>query len=119
MLSCSCSDDYESWYIPADDFAPLNTVRSRKCASCGERIPVGALALRLWGYRQPRGDYEESRFGDEVPIADLFYCEECGEIDMNLRELGYCLNVGDKREDLQEYWKMTGFDPKRYEEPVP
>ena len=116
MLSCSCGSDCESWYEATKDFTPLNKVYSRKCASCEERIPVGAPALMLLCYREPRSLYEEHRFGEEVPMAEKYYCEKCGEIYMNLTAVGYCLNMGDMREAQQEYWGMTGFDPAKYKD---
>jgi len=111
MLSCSCDDDYDNWVEPAKDFEPLSTKRSRRCGSCEKKIAVGEICLNFKHWRNPRSDYEESRHGDEVLLADLYMCESCGEIWLNLTDLGYCLSFGDIRDDLQYYWEMTGFHP--------
>lgn len=115
-LSCDCGyGDYDQWFIPADAFSVLDTKRSRKCPSCEQRIPVGATVLPLFCFRVPRGNYEERRFGDEVPMANHYYCEKCAEIYLNLSAVGFCLNMDmDMREKLREYWAKTGFDPKKY-----
>lgn len=118
-LSCSCGEwDGESWwYEPPDDFSVLDTKRGRRCQSCGEIIPVGASCLKFSRNRPPNGDYEENRFGDEVPLAPEYLCGDCGEIYLNLTDAGYCLALGtDLREDMEEYWERTGFKPNGTEE---
>lgn len=111
MLSCSCNyDDYEYWVNPDDDFSTLNTKRSRKCESCREKISVGKTVLRFECFRVPKCEYEENRFGDEVPLADKFLCESCGEIHLNLTAAGYCMVLGhDHRDDMREYREMVKF----------
>lgn len=116
MLSCECSGDGADWYWRYDneDVSPLNTKRARKCASCGALIPVGSDCLTLERWRDPRGEYEEQRFCDEVPLAPYFFCPDCAEILFNLTATGLCVVLGDMREALREYWRMTGFDPAKY-----
>ncbi len=117
MSLCSCDFDGESWVDPAEDFAPLETKRSRKCVSCENRIVVGELSLHFFSYRAPRCEYEDRRFGDGVRTADLYMCERCGEIYLNLSAAGLCISVGrDMEEALQEYQQMTGFNPKAYQQ---
>lgn len=117
MLSCSCDHDDYAWLAePADDFSTLDTVRGRKCFSCGEWLPVGSTVLCFIRWRDPRSDYEESRFGCEVPMPNIYYCEECGGLYLSLTATGLCVIIGDMREAIQEYWDMTGFDPAKYEE---
>ena len=114
MLSCDCSGDYDYYVEQLGDFSPLGTVRSRRCSSCNKKIKVGETALCFSSHRSPRCEYEENRFGDEVPLANLFFCESCGEIWLNLNATGLCVTFGDMREALQEYWQMTGFSPDKY-----
>jgi len=82
------------WYQPADE-APLATKRSRKCCSCGAKIGVGETARKVKRYR-PATEWEEMRgFGDEVPLADWYLCEKCGDLADSLAELGFCYTLGD------------------------
>lgn len=61
-------------------------------------------------YRSPLSDIEERIQGDEVSLADWYLCESCGEIFLNLNAIGYCYYLGDDiRENLKEYWDLTGF----------
>ncbi|WP_411330822.1 hypothetical protein [Desulfovibrio desulfuricans] len=116
MLSCECYCDSADWYWRCgdEDVSPLDTKKARKCTSCGALIPVGADCLTLDRWRDPRGEYEEQRFGDEVPLAPYFFCPACAEIYQNLTASGLCVVLGDMREALREYWHMTGFDPEKY-----
>lgn len=114
-ISCGCGGDYDWFYIPSDWFAPLDKKRARRCISCQKKIKIGEDCLKLNRYRTPNCDYEEKRFGDEVPLADKYYCEECGEIFLNLTAYGYCVYVGEEniREDLRAHWDATGFSPEK------
>ncbi len=115
-LSCSCGHDYDQWYEAAEDTESLQTVRSRKCWSCDKRISSGEEVLACYCFRAPRCDYEESRFGDGVPQATQFLCASCAEIFQNLSAAGFCMNLGDSMDEcLREFWKMTGFDPTKYQ----
>jgi hypothetical protein len=108
-LSCYCNDDGDWWHISADDFSALDTKRCRKCASCRERIPVGATVLKMDCYRQPSDSIgiEERIYGDEVPMTPKYLCERCGDLYLSLTELGYCLNLGeDMRELVLDYAEM-------------
>ena len=117
MLSCDCSYDGEDWVEPFDDFQTLSTKRKRRCQSCEKDIACGEMCLPFRHYRSPNSFYEERRFGDQVDLADKYLCESCGEIWMNLSELGFCLTLGsDMREALQDYQAITGFDPAKYQE---
>lgn len=114
-LSCFCDGDYDSWYRDAPgDFIKFEGYQRRKrCISCGKFIDHGTDCLRFDMYRIPHNDIEEDIYGDEVPLAPKFMCESCGEIFLNLSSLGYCLDIGHHvKEDLREYWELTGFEPK-------
>ena len=117
MLSCNCDYDDYAWMASHDeDFSTLDTKRGRKCLSCGEWLPVGSAVLRFSQWRDPRSDYEERRFGCEVPMPDIYYCEECGGLYLSLSDAGLCVTIGDMRKAIREYWEMTDFDPAKYEE---
>ena len=88
------------WYQPADE-APLATKRGRRCCSCGEKIGAGETARKVRRYR-PATEWEANLgLGDEVPLADWFLCESCGEVAYSLDELGFCYDLGDG-ESLQD-----------------
>ena len=127
-LSCSCDFDYEydagEWYYTdyGLDFIPLNATRRKRCCSCGELINIGSPCLRYCRSRYPYNDVEsrivtgcclDDSFYDEapIPIADHYHCERCGEIFLNLTDIGYeCISPReDMRELLKEYHKLSGF----------
>lgn len=111
MLSCSCSDDFDSWwYLGPNDFTVLNTSRRKRCCSCKKLIDIGSQCVELQRYRSPLSDIEEQIYFDEVPIASWWLCEWCGEMYFNFEALGYCYYAGDSlNEMLKEYWELTGF----------
>ena len=113
MLSCSCDiEDCEFWYEPPDDFKKLEAKRRKRCCSCNNLIDIGSLCLNFPRFRDSLTDIEERIWGDTVQLADWHMCEECGEIFLNLQDLGYCLYLGGPiREDLEDYWDLTGFIP--------
>ena len=98
-LSCSCDSDGADWYYEhSGDFAVLDTKRSRKCCSCGNKVAPGDTVLRLWRWRTPsdRCDFiEESIYGDEVPLAPWFMCETCGGLFLSVDELGMCCDINE------------------------
>jgi predicted RNA-binding Zn-ribbon protein involved in translation (DUF1610 family) len=99
--------DYGWWYDIPDDYSVLATKRARRC-SCGKPLKVGDKVMAHHCYRPANGDVEERIYGDEVPLATRYLCEECGDQAMNLRELGYCVSPTDKVMNLlREYVQMT------------
>lgn len=113
MLSCGCDNEHEWYYIPPDDFIEFDAIRRKRCASCGELINFVTDCLKFDCYRYPYNDIEEKIYGDEVPMAYRYMCEPCGEIFLNLNDLSYCISLGDDmRENLSDYWDLTGFEPK-------
>jgi len=120
-LSCSCDYDPDSvswWYLcPSDiNFTPLKTSKRKRCCSCKILININNSCLSFSRYRAARSDIEERIFGDEVRLSDWYLCESCGEIFLNLNVLEYCYYMGDDlRENLQDYWDLTGFNPAKYE----
>lgn len=112
-LACSCPEsDFnpgDEFWIETKDYAPLATKRGKRCCSCKELIPVGALCVEVPRMRVPKGDVEEKIYGDfegdnGVPLASAYLCERCADICFSLAELGYCEQPWeDQRELLKEY----------------
>lgn len=119
-LSCECDGDiYDyAWMFKPSDFYPFNEhgeyKRRVRCASCGKLIDFGSDCVRFDRIRAPRGEYEENRFPEGVPLASIYHCDDCASIFMNLWKLGFCNISPDVpvREHLEEYWEMTGFKPQ-------
>lgn len=110
-ISCSCHDfhDYEWWYYPphqTSDFEPLNTTRSKRCCSCKKLIRINELCIRVPRARTIHSDIEERIYGDEVPLAPWYLCEECGGLALALAELNLCYDLGTTslKEQIRE-WK--------------
>ena len=115
-LSCDCRSAGDGWWYEPDssiDFIPLVATRRKRCYSCKQLIGINDLCLRFLRYRSPLTDIEERICGDEVELAPAYLCESCGEVYLNLSDIGYCYWMGDDlRENLREYWELTGFIPK-------
>lgn len=112
-LSCDCNfdnwgDERTFYYVP-HDFTKLATKRRRRCCSCKELIGIGDPCLNFYRFHNPLYDIEENIYGDdgEVPMASWYMCESCGEIFLNLNDLGFCVDLGvdDMCECLREYQK--------------
>jgi hypothetical protein len=97
-LSCDLDSDHDGadwwWHQPQDE-APLATKRSRKCCSCEQKVGVGDTARKIRRCRPPT-EFEETRgiACDEVPLADWYLCETCGDLADSISELGFCYNLG-------------------------
>lgn len=113
-LSCECDYDGDvAWYWNGYDFGPLRTKRSRRCKSCRTVIQPGVVCLSIGRYRPPHSDIEERICGDEVPLADWWLCEPCGDIYASLVELGYCVDPAESMaEQLGEYHEIHGIAVK-------
>ena len=113
-MSLYCSSDYGydgdgdwSWNYPQDE-APLATKRSRKCCSCKTKIKPGVISRRINRFR-PATEWEEIRgFGDEVYLADWYFCETCGDLADSLDELGYCYDIGESLASQIREYKADG-----------
>lgn len=100
-------------YYPPQEFSTFHGKRRKRCASCRELIEIGTDCLEFDRMRAPYTEIEQKIMGDEVPIAPWYMCEKCGEIYLNLQDIGYCLNLGeDMRDCLKEYHELTGFVPR-------
>lgn len=124
-LSCICPyDDLDApWYYYApDDFSTFKLFRSKRCVSCGCLVSYGSLVLVFPRFRFAYTDIEEKIYGhgNEIPLASWFMCESCGEIFLNLTEIGYCFQLCknmDMPGSLKEYQEISGFK-KRMEQRI-
>jgi len=117
-LTCNCDFDPKGWWyeIRSKDFETLKTKKRKRCASCKNLIDVDSDCIKFQRFRSPYTDIEERICGDVIQRADRYLCESCGEIYLNLNDLGYCYFLGDDlRENLRDYWELTGFKPEKGE----
>lgn len=119
-LSCSCPDwegEPGDWaYYPPDDFTIFTGIGKKKrrarCSSCKKLIDIGTECLEFGRIRAPYTEMEQRISGDEIPIASLWQCADCGEQYLNLNAIGYCMSpTDDMRECLKEYHLISGFSP--------
>lgn len=111
MLTCECGEgDYAYWYDDHRPVGPLNTKRSRRCRSCGERIAVGEDCKPFYRWRYPNeGSVEERIYGEggEVPMTTWYFCDRCAGLYESLDGLGFCGLLGqDMRKVAREYAGM-------------
>lgn len=111
-LSCASdefdSDGYDWWWCWHREPITLQTKRSRKCCSCGEKINVGDAASRVERSRGPVTEIEERICGDEVPMRPWYLCETCSDLALSLDELGFCFDLGGEslKDQIKEYREM-------------
>lgn len=124
-LSCGCDWDYDldygDWVYYWDctqDFKPLSTTRAKRCVSCGNLIPVGALCILHPRLRYGYNEIEARITGSDpengeptIGMAPHYQCERYGEIWLNLQAAGYeCLSPTENMEEaLKEYHDISGF----------
>ena len=113
-LSCSCQEwDGDGWaFYGATDFKKFEASRRKRCCSCKVLIDIGTDALEFERFRYPISQIEEDIYGNggEITLASYWMCEKCGEIYLNLDDLGFCVDITEKMSDLlKEYQEMTGF----------
>jgi hypothetical protein len=131
-LSCSCDYDYDYdpgqwvyWFDNTLDFEPLDTTKRRRCCSCNKLIDIGSLCVKYGRARYPWNEIEARIVGDTffemngeppIKIADHYHCERCGEIYLNLVDIGYeCLMPNeDMKESLKEYQALIGFKKDKF-----
>jgi hypothetical protein len=114
-LFCDAGYDHDGadwWWYQPDDEAPLATKRSRKCCSCGQKVGVGDTARRILRFRAPT-DFEYTRglADEEVPLADWYLCETCGDLADSLSELGFCYHLGNGeslKQQIADYRRDEG-----------
>ena len=114
-----CGDPYfedADWYYKKQEDFSVCDAQDATCFSCGKKIEQGATCVRFERWRYPtEEEYDQGMKEDEeIPIEPVFHCEECGEIYLNLTSLRYNVDISNMRGELEEYWDMTGFDPKKW-----
>lgn len=116
MLTCSCDFELEEpgqwqFYCPTD-FSVFQAKRRKRCCSCKALIDIGAPCLRFDRERLPCTEIEEKIEGDLIEMAPLWMCEQCGEIYLNLSDIGYCLDITKRMSEyLKDYWEITEYIP--------
>lgn len=116
-LSCSCSNDY-AWYFTApNDYTVMPVFKRRKKCTCGAFINAGETCLQFHCYRLPKDTVEERIYGGddaEVPMADRWFCERCGDLFFSFQELGFeCVQPGDNMVELLADYKDTYGPPPK------
>jgi len=114
MLSCEC--DYEPepgdiWWYQPNDYTSYSSKRRTKCCSCGEKISKDDLVTAFERYKVPDTDIEVKIYGEdgEVPRAYWYMCEKCSDIMFSLSELGFCIDIRQKMQNLlKEYHDVYG-----------
>ena len=108
MLSCSCSEwDGDGWYYETPSgFTTFRRRRRKRCISCKELIEKGSDCLEFQIFRGPDDEIEENIHGDEVQIASKYHCEKCGEIFLNLSDIGYCLDITNSMELYMDEYRI-------------
>lgn len=102
-LSCSCGDEAAWYYETTNDFTTLQTKRSRKCCSCGDKIKPGDDCVKFERYKYPETEIEERIYSDVVPLASWYMCESCGGVFLSVTELGMCFNLdGNIKDQVRE-----------------
>lgn len=106
-INCSCeAEDFEWYYIPDEDYSTLNTPRRKRCQSCNVLIPLNSMVLKLNRFRSPKSDIEENVYGNEVPLADGYLCEECADLFFSVDTMSICISFHTGKsiqEMLEEY----------------
>ena len=117
MLSCSCECDGDDWwYYQEEDFQIFNRKKRKRCCSCNKLIDIGSDCVRFERFRSPYNEIEERIWGDDVQLANWYMCFDCGGLYLTFQSLGYCHYLGTSiREDLEDYWDLTGFTPNKKE----
>lgn len=111
-LACGCyeSDD-GTWWYPPQATTPMPARKRRcRCQSCRRLLAGGEEVYRVCRERRCETDIEERIYGDEVPLAPWWLCEECGDLWLSLLELGYCTQPDEVREDHAEYVAMVAWE---------
>lgn len=121
-LSCGCNydtDDFDSYWWPAEDFTTCDRKRRTKCHSCAAVIAPGDECVCIRRTRGPKNDIEERIYGcesDAIALGPWWFCRHCGEIMLNLEAYGYCVDYTESMDaQLREHWEMSGFDPQAAE----
>ena len=101
--------DHETWFYYPNDYTTLKTKRRKRCCSCQNLIEIESICTKIERFRH-RTKWEEARslhYDDGVRIAPWWMCEECSDLMLSLRELGYSFDVGENMKLLVEIYKKN------------
>jgi len=107
-LSCSCDfepSDFDTFWMDHSDFKPLAGKNRKRCCSCENQISISSETMEFYRFRYSKHEIEERIYGEYVPLAGHFMCEECAGLYLALEELGYgCLDVTEPMKGyIEEY----------------
>jgi hypothetical protein len=108
-LSCGCDEwDGEGvgWFVPVG-FSILKTKKAKRCKSCNVLIKPASSCLEFKRFRYPNTEIELKIYGDDVELAmaPQYLCASCGEIFINLDDLGFCVKLGENMNSLLEEYR--------------
>lgn len=103
------------YYYPKD-FEKLEGKRRKRCTSCNKMIDIGSFVVPVYWFKVPENDIEINIYGEdgEIPRATTYLCETCGEIHLNLLDLGYHVYYNDDmRQALKDYHAIVAANTKQ------
>lgn len=97
-MSVSCGCDFEGGTCYVGDPRQMNCRTPRECHACKKSISAGDKF-----YAWSRYDFDDAQ-----TRAPRYFCEECGDMSLNLMELGFCFDLSySVREQWLEYLAET------------
>jgi len=88
-ISCSCDFDGGIWGV--GNLRDVTCRTPRKCSACNKQISIGDCI-----YMQSMFDYDDMKTASPV-----FVCEECGDMALNIIDLGYCFSFS---KSVRQQW---------------
>ena len=114
-LSCECDFDPsgcepgQSYYYYSNDFCKLESTRRKRCVNCNALIDLGSDVVEFERERVAYNEIEERIKGESYGIAPHYLCFDCGGIFLSLRSIGYCIDIYNLDDDLEDYKEISGF----------
>ena len=109
-MSVYCGDNdgdyYDEWWYEPSDFSVLETKRGRRCVSCNSLIKPNDEVLQFRRFRRCQNDIEERIYGDDVPLASWYVCEDCGYAYKSIIKLGANIVLTKGESFPMEYKKL-------------
>lgn len=108
MITCSCDydegDEFAWYYEHPTESSILATKIAKRCCSCKTKLTGGDRVYRYNRSRPIAGDIEERIYGETVPLAAWYMCEECGDVALGLMMAGRCFSIDENiHEQLKEF----------------
>ena len=114
-LSCGCDSDPsecepgQSYYYYSNDFSKLISQKRKRCVNCNKLVDIGSDVVMFNRERVAYNDIEERIKGECYPIAPHYLCFDCGGIFLSLQAMGYCTDIYNLDDDLEDYKEISGF----------